>query len=110
MRRRMRSSAHAVARVITRWRLPRRDRERKKAFLAAFEIAKHYAIHNEHVPFPAVTLLFNVGLYLLLAERDIQALKIDALTHPDEWTRKLHARIILLTIYEWDADSVTGRG
>jgi hypothetical protein len=40
----------------------------------------------------------------------IQALKIDALTHPDEWTRKLHARIILLTIYEWDADKVTGRG
>src|SRR5438270_12927151 len=40
----------------------------------------------------------------------MQALKIDTLTHPDEWTRKLHARVILLTIYEWDADSVTGRG
>jgi hypothetical protein len=110
MRRRLRSSAHEVARVITRWRLPRLEKERKKALEDAFEAAKYYAIRNEHGPFPAVTLLFNIGLYLLLAERDIQALKIDALTHPDEWTRKLHARIILLTIYEWDGDSVTGRG
>jgi hypothetical protein len=39
----------------------------------------------------------------------IQAIKIDALTHPDEWTRKLQARVILLTIYEWDADEVSGR-
>jgi hypothetical protein len=93
-----------------RWRLPRLERKRKKALEAAFETAKYYAIKNEHGMFPAVTLLFNVGLYLLLASRDIQALKIDALTHPDEWTRKLHARIILLTIYEWDADKVTGRG
>jgi len=51
----------------------------------------------------------NIGLYLLIAEKDIQALKIDALTHPDEWTRKLCARVILLTIYEWDADKVSGR-
>jgi hypothetical protein len=50
----------------------------------------------------------NIGLYLLIAERDIQALKIDAFSRPDEWTRKLHARIILLTIYEWDADQVSG--
>jgi len=56
-----------------------------------------------------MSTLFNIGFYLLLAERDIQAVKIDALTHPDEWTRKLHARIILLTIYEWDADKVSGR-
>jgi hypothetical protein len=110
MRRRMTSWGHALVRVYMRWRLPRRERERKKALLAAFETTKHYAIQNEHGPFPAVTLLFNIGLYLLLAERDIHALKIDALTHADEWTRKLHARIILLTIYEWDGDSVTGRG
>jgi hypothetical protein len=92
-----------------RWRLPRLERERKRALEAAFETAKFYTIRNERGPFPAITLLFNVSLYLLLAARDIQALKIDALTHPDEWTRKLHARIILLTIYEWDADRVTGR-
>jgi len=28
--------------------------------------------------------------------------------HPDEWTLKLNARTILLTIYEWEADKITG--
>jgi hypothetical protein len=110
MRWKMRSWAIALARAIARQRLPWQERQRKKALKAAFETAKYYAIKNENGHFPAVRLLFNIGLYLLLAERDIQALKIDALTHPDEWTRKLHTRIILLTIYEWDADKVSGRG
>lgn len=110
MRRRIRSWTHAVVRAFMRWRLPRLERKRKQALEATFETAKYYAIRHETGNFPAITLLFNVSLYLLLASRDIQALKIDALTHPDEWTRKLHARIILLTIYEWDADKVTGRG
>jgi nucleotide-binding universal stress UspA family protein len=50
-----------------------------------------------------------MGLYLLIAAKDIQAAKRDALTHPDEWTRRLHARLILLTVIEWDMDAVTGR-
>jgi hypothetical protein len=54
-------------------------------------------------------LLLNIGFYLLIAHRDIHAVKIDTLTHPDEWSRKLHARVILLTLYEWDADEVSGR-
>jgi hypothetical protein len=87
MRRRMSSLAHAVARMFMRWRLPWLERKQKKALEAAFETAKKYAMKNEHGRFPAVSLLFNVGLYLLLAARDIQALKIDALTHSDEWTR-----------------------
>jgi hypothetical protein len=45
----------------------------------------------------------------LIADRDIQAVKTDTLTHPDEWTRKLNPRNILLTIHEWDADKVCGR-
>jgi hypothetical protein len=92
-----------------RWRLPRMERERKKAIEEAFETVRRYAAKNEGGSFSAFSTLMNIGLYLLLAERDIQAVKIDALTHPDEWTRKLHARIILLTIYEWDADQVTGQ-
>lgn len=51
----------------------------------------------------------SAPLYLLIADRDMQSIKIDVLTHPDEWTRKLNARIMLLTIYEWDADMVSGR-
>ena len=53
--------------------------------------------------------LMNMGLFYLLAENDIQAVKIDALTHPDEWKRKLSLRIILLTIYEWDMGKVAGK-
>ncbi len=49
-----------------------------------------------------------MGLYFLIAERDIQAIKIDALTHPDEWTRKLLTRTILLIMYELDFDKVSG--
>src|SRR5205807_608267 len=45
----------------------------------------------------------------LIAERDIQAVKIDALTHADAWQRSLCARIILLTIHELDMDKVTGQ-
>jgi hypothetical protein len=63
-----------------------------------------WTIRNEHGRFRGVSTLFNIGLYLLIAHKDIQAIKIDALTHPDEWTRKLLARIILLTIFEWDAE------
>jgi len=76
---------------------------------AAFETTKHFAIKNEGGSFRGLSTLYNIALYLLIADRDIQAAKIDALTHPDEWTRKLNARIILLTIYEWDADKVCGR-
>jgi hypothetical protein len=109
MRRKMMLIAHQLARRLSRWKLPRSERERNVAFASLFETVKHYAIKNEHGKFQGTKMLFNIGLYLLIAHRDIQASKIDALTHPDEWTRKLHARIILLTIYEWDADKVTGR-
>jgi len=109
MQRKVKILASAAARAIMRWRLPRTERKRKKALEEAFEVTKYYAAKNEHGGFPAVSTLLSIGLYLLLADRDIQALKIDALTHPDEWKRKLCARIILLTVYEWDADRVTGR-
>jgi hypothetical protein len=75
----------------------------------AFETAKHFAHKHESGRMKGFSTLLNIGLYLLIADRDIQAAKIDALTHPDEWSRKLRARIILLTIYEWDADKVSGR-
>ena len=97
------------ARVISRWKLPRAERENRAALLSAFETIKSQAIKHENGKLVGLSTLFNIGLYLLIAHRDIQAVKVDALTHPDEWTRKLHARIILLTIYEWDADKVTGR-
>ncbi|WP_445371255.1 hypothetical protein ACH518_19210 [Methylomonas sp. HW2-6] len=56
----------------------------------------------------ASATLLNIALYFLIANRDIQAVKIDALTHPDAWKRSLCARVILLTIHELDMDKVAG--
>jgi len=101
--------ARKLARAYSRWQIPKREKARRKALDRAFETFKHFAIKNEKTSFKGTKILFNIGLYLLIADKDIQALKLDALTHPDEWTRKLNARVILLTIYEWDADEVSGR-
>jgi hypothetical protein len=106
---RNRRFAQKVARAYMRIILPCRERKRLAAIESTFETLRYYAIRNENGKFKGLSLLFNIGLYLLIADRDIQASKIDALTHPNEWKRKLSARIILLTIYEWDADQVTGR-
>src|SRR5690606_2723622 len=57
----------------------------------------------------ATKKFFNIGLYFLLAERDIQALKADAFAHPNETKRNIALRALLLTIYEWDMGKVTGR-
>ena len=101
--------AHKIARACMRWILPIAERQRRKALEQTFQTVKHYAIKSENGRFRGSSILFNIGLYLLIADRDIQAIKLNALTHPDEWTRKLNARIILITIYEWDADKVSGR-
>lgn len=95
-----------LARALMRLWLPHTERERRKALEQTFETTKHYAIKNENGKFRGVSTLINIGLYLLIAERDFQAVKIDALTHPHEWTRKLHARTILLTLYEWNAQRI----
>lgn len=56
--------------------------------------------------FEAMYSLFNIGLFFLIAERDLQSLKIDALTHHDMWKRKLSLRFMLLIIYERDMSKV----
>lgn len=101
--------AKELGRKIARWKIPRRERVRQRVLDETFETIKYWTIRNQHTCMKGSKLLFNIGLYLLIAHKDIQALKLDALTHPDEWTRKLNARVILLTIYEWDADEVSGR-
>lgn len=101
--------ARQISRAYMRWKLPRTERARKRTLEETFEALRYWAARYEDSRMSGVKTLLNIGLYLLIADRDIQALKIDALTHPDEWTRKLCARVILLTIYEWDADEVSGR-
>ncbi len=50
--------------------------------------------------------IFNISLFLLLAERDLQAIKIDAFSHPDPWKRNLSLRVMLLIIHERDISKV----
>lgn len=59
--------------------------------------------------FPATKKFFNIALFFLLAERDIQTLKADAFAHPNATKRNIALRVLLLTIYEWDMGKVTGR-
>jgi hypothetical protein len=91
-----------------RWWLPLKERKRSDALRSAFNVIRDEAIKSKERGFAASAVILNIALYFLIAERDIQCLKIDALTHPDEWKRKLCARVILLTIYEWDMDKVSG--
>jgi hypothetical protein len=56
----------------------------------------------------ASSAVLNLGLFFLIAERDIQSVKIDALTHPDHWQRSLCSRVILLTIHELEIDKAAG--
>ena len=98
-----------VARFIMRRVLPFRERKRGLALQSAL---RRMAIETERSAergFDTSTAVLNVALFFLIAERDIHAVKIDALTHPDPWRRSLCARIILLTIHEWDMDKVAGQ-
>jgi hypothetical protein len=109
MRMKMIKGAHRLARIYMRWRLPRSERARGRALEEAFNTIKDQAIKLEHARYKASSTIMNIALFFMLAERDVFILKIDALTHPDEWTRKLYARVILLTIHELDLDKVSGR-
>jgi len=68
----------------------------------------HETARARRLGFNTNYVVLNLGLFFLIAERDIQAVKVDALTHPDAWHRALCARIMLLTIHELDLDKVAG--
>jgi hypothetical protein len=104
-RRISRESGRAIARHYIRWK----ERKRAKVLAETFETIKTLTVKSEHGKFQSMHVLNKMALYLLIAARDVQVAKLDALTHPDEWTRRLHARVILITVYEWDMDGVTGR-
>jgi hypothetical protein len=86
-----------------------RERERRNALKGALETLAIQTEKSAGRNFDASTVILNATLFFLIAERDIQAAKIDALTHPDQWHRSLAARIILLTIHGRDMDKVAGQ-
>lgn len=98
-----------VARFVMRRLLPLRERKRRAALKAALEEVATQAENSKARGFEASTVVLNVALFLLIAERDIQAAKIDALTHPDPWHRALSARLILLSVHGRDIDKVAGQ-
>jgi len=88
--------------------LPFKERGRDKAIaITLTEVAKQTA-RSRRLGFESSATLLNIGLFFLIADRDIQSIKVDALTHPDPWKRSIYARIILLTIHELDLDKVAG--
>ncbi len=98
-----------VARFVMRRVLPFREKQRRVALTAALEEIATQTENSKARGFEASTVILNVALFLLIAERDIQAAKIDALTHPDRWHRSLSARVILLTVHGRDVDKVAGQ-
>ncbi len=98
-----------VARFVMRRVLPFSERKRGLALQSALRTMAIETERSAERGFVASTAVLNVALFFLIAERDINAVKIDALTHPDPWRRSLCARIILLTIHEWDMDKVAGK-
>lgn len=101
--------AKGLARRIARPRLAFQERRRRRSLEAAFDAVKEQAIALEGSRFRANQIFMNAALFFLLAERDIAAVKLDALTHPDPWVRSVALRTILLTIHEWDITKVTGK-
>jgi hypothetical protein len=98
----------ALVRTVMRPWLSFGERKRRNALVAALATIKEQAVKSQERGFRDSATILNIALFFLIAERDFQCLKIDALTNPDEWKRKLCARVILLTIHEWDADKVSG--
>lgn len=99
-----------LARAFMRHWLPIKERKKKLALEEAFETIRRQAIKCEREGYYASLVILNIALYFLLAERDIQCIKIDALTHRNQWKRRLCARVVLLTLHEWDMDKVSGNG
>ena len=98
-----------LVRFVMRRILPMRERKRRAALIDALESVARQAKNSVDRGLEPSTAILNATLFFLVAERDIQAAKIDAITHPDPWHRSLSARVILLTIHGRDMDKVAGR-
>ena len=102
------SRRKGFARRITRPYLWLTERKRSRLTALALRMMAVEAANARRLGFTANAAVLNLGLFFLIAERDIQTLKIDALTNPDPWNRGLATRTILLTIHELDIDKAAG--
>lgn len=96
-----------IVRYCLRIKLVVCERKRSAALTDALNATvENFKKSKSAIHFESLGIFFNLSLFFLLAEKDIQAVKIDALTHADEWKRNLSLRIILLVIHEWDMAKV----
>lgn len=104
----MHRTARRASRFIMRRVLPIKERERERVLVSTLAEFAKQAAKSRRYDFGSSAVLLNLALFFLIADKDIQTVKIDALTHPDPWRRSLCARVILLTIHELDMDKVAG--
>lgn len=101
--------ASRAGRRIARPRIWLKERGRVRQLESTFDTIRRQLERLERANYPASKVFMNIALFILIAERDISAVKLDALTHPDQWKRNIALRTVLLTIYEWDLDKVAGK-
>lgn len=100
--------SQSIARRIARPRMQFSERKKRALLDSTIQSLAKQAAQAKRLNFAASSAVLNLGLFFLIAERDIQSVKIDALTHPDPWQRSLCSRIILLTIHELEIDKAAG--
>jgi hypothetical protein len=98
----------SFARRISRPRMQWNERKRRVVLDSTIKTLAKQAAQAKQLNLTASSSVLNLGLFFLIAERDIQSVKIDALTHPDPWQRSLCARVMLLTIHELEIDKAAG--
>jgi hypothetical protein len=95
-----------TVRLYLRVKLTLQERKRSAALTSALSTTiKEFKKVNSSSLEP-LKIFFNLSLFFLIAEKDIQAVKVDALSHADPWKRNLSLRIMLLVIHEWDMAKV----
>ncbi len=89
-------------RLYLRIKLTFQERKRSAALTSALDTTIKELKKLNSEKFETLKIFLNLSLFFLIAEKDIQAVKVDALTHPDAWKRNLSLRVMLLVIHEWD--------
>lgn len=103
----IRPYVESAGRYYLRLKLKSQEKKHSLVLIDALNATiKNFKKTKNSKSFEPLGIFFNLSLFFLLAEKDIQSVKIDALSHSDEWKRNLCLRIILLTIHEWDMAKV----
>ena len=95
-----------IFRIKLRLSLKLSEREDQKAMTNAFDVTIREYRKIKDSDLDASKTIFNISLFFLLAEKDLQAIKVDAFSHRDPWKRNLSLRIMLLIIHERDLSKV----